>query len=120
MPKADPKLIDAAIRRARWAMFVRGARAFAIPIVITLGMIGLFIFATTSPSRHVAWAHGEIVSVNQARAATVRLDDGREIPVAIPVNIAVRAHERMVVEVLRHERPPRVTTYRFDHAEGAE
>ena len=64
MPKADPKRIDAAIRRARWAMLMRGLRTFAIPIAITLGMIGLFLF-TTSPSRHVA--RMEIVGVNQAR-----------------------------------------------------
>jgi len=117
MPKADPKIIAAAVRRARWNLFVQNVRPFAIPLVVTLAMIGLFIFTASSPSRHVAWAHGEILAVAPSRAATVLLDSGREISVALPPNAAARPHARLVVEELRHERPPRVTTYRFDHYE---
>lgn len=128
MPRADPKLVGAAIRRARWEAAVHWARLFAVPIVVTLALIGLFIFSTWSPPRHVAFKSGEIVGLHHAtsetgqvtRGANVRLDDGAEVLVHIPMRLAVAPRQRVVLEVLHYDRPPKRTIYRFDHIEGAQ
>lgn len=125
MPRADRKVIDAAIRRVRWGGLIDALRRYWLPLVLVAGMIALFVFSTSSPPRHVAYAGGEIVGLHHvqaengrvSRTATVRLDDGGEIPVMIPSAGAAPLHRRVVIEVLRHDRPPRVTTYRFDHYE---
>lgn len=124
MPRADPKLVEAAIRRARWGAFAHWARQFAVPIAVTVAMIGLFVFSITSPSRHVAWVGGEIVEDHRSshrsgavRAVTVSLDDGRRVTVMIPSAERPRAHRRVVVEVRKRDRPPRNLNYRFDHFE---
>jgi len=125
MPRADRKVIDAAIRRARWGGLIDALRRYWLPLVLVGGMIALFVFSTSSPSRHVAYVRGEVAGLHHqtsetgrvTRVARIRLDDGGEVQVRMPSSDAVRLHRRVVIEVLRRDRPPRVTTYRFDRYE---
>ncbi len=125
MPRADRRVVDAAIRRARLGALLDALRRYWFVIALVAGMIAVFVFSTSSPPRHVAFVGGEIVGMHHTqsktgrvgRAANVRLDDGGEVPVMIPSTGAAPLNRRVVVEVLRHDRPPRVTTYRFDRYE---
>lgn len=128
MPRADRKLVDAAIRRARWDGIVVVLRKFAIPLALTLAMIGLFVFATSSPPRHVAFIGGEVVGFHHTqsktgrvfRAGNVRLGDGREVAVMMPTNHALASRQRVTIEVLHYDRPPQRTIYRFVRYEDAQ
>ena len=113
MPRADRQVIDAAIRRARWGGLIDALRRYWLPLVLVAGMIALFVFSTSSPPRHVAYLGGEIVGMHHPqsetgrvkRVANVRLDDGGEVPVTIPSIGPAPLHRRVVIEVLRHDRP---------------
>lgn len=125
MPRADRKVIDAAIRRARWGGLIEALRRYWLPLALVVGMIALFVFSTSSPPRHVAYVGGEIMGLHHqtseegrvTRAARVLLDDGGEVLVTIPSRDAVFERQRVVVEILRYEHPPKRTIYRFDHYE---
>lgn len=126
MPRADRRVVDAAICRARLGALLDALRRYWFVIALVAGMIAVFVFSTSSPPRHVAFVGGEIVGLHHktsetgqiTRAARVRLDDGGEVPVTIPSRDAIEPHRRVILEVLRFERPPKRTIYRFDRYEG--